>query len=130
MPPLNKQKHVLVVDDDTDAQALIRFALVKPGCLVSLVSNGEEALKFLSANNLPDMIILDLMMPIMDGFQFREKQLNDDSLKNIPVLLYSIHDNLRSVAKNLGCNGFLNKGDSINQLSDEVFRILSIKKLS
>lgn len=124
------KSHVLVIEDQDDIQTFIHCALRKTGCLVSFASNGEEALKFLSANNPPDIIILDLTMPVMDGFQFRQKQLSDDSFKNIPVLLYSSHDNLETIANDLECDRFLKKDATINQLTDGVLKMLSARHSS
>jgi CheY-like chemotaxis protein len=82
-PPL-----VLVVDDDRDSRTLLELALSASGYAVATAANGLDAL---SAARLrpPQVILLDLAMPVMDGFAFRIEQLRDDALKSIPVICVS-----------------------------------------
>lgn len=122
--------NVLIVEDQKDFQILICRAFDKTDCHVSVTSNGAEALKFLCNNDLPDLIILDLKMPVMDGFEFRKQQLSSESLKDIPVFLYSSHGDIATIAKCLNCDGFLHKNSNIKQLTEEVFKIMAKEALS
>jgi CheY-like chemotaxis protein len=77
---------ILVVEDDRDIRKNMQRLLEVEGYTVQCAENGQVALDFLKgADVLPQLIILDLMMPIMDGFQFREVQLENPRLKTIPV---------------------------------------------
>jgi CheY-like chemotaxis protein len=79
---------ILVVDDDTDLRETIGELLVEEGYDAHLCENGRAALEFLrSGESDPELILLDLMMPEMNGWQFREEQLRDDRLKEIPVVV-------------------------------------------
>lgn len=79
---------VLVVDDDPDIRIELTASLREIGCEVVCASNGEQALDHLrSGAPLPGLILLDLMMPIMDGNEFREHQRNDPLLATIPVVV-------------------------------------------
>ena len=78
------QKHILVVDDNTTNLRLAEKAL-KPLYKVTLLISGEQALKFLSKNK-PDLILLDIMMPGIDGFQTIKAIKNNDETKYIPVI--------------------------------------------
>lgn len=90
----NKRKHILIVDDSLDNQTLLKMLLEAKGYNVDCTSNGEEALCLLhSGTKLPDIILLDLRMPVMDGFDFRQLQCEDPSLKHIPVIIMSGDDN-------------------------------------
>jgi DNA-binding response OmpR family regulator len=81
---------VLVVDDDPDIRALLGFALQDDGYAVRSVENGRAALELLLTSDwLPDLILLDLMMPVMDGWTFRAIQRAHDSLPPIPVIVVS-----------------------------------------
>jgi len=84
----NSNKLILVVDDSTDNQDLLKMLLVAKGYRVYCVSNGKEALSLLSElSYLPDLILLDAQMPIMDGHEFRLEQCKNDRIKDIPVVV-------------------------------------------
>jgi CheY-like chemotaxis protein len=79
---------LLVVDDDDGIQDALTDLLVFEGYRVKSARNGIEALELLrDAPTLPVVILLDLMMPVMDGFEFRTVQLSDPTLACIPVLI-------------------------------------------
>ncbi len=82
---------ILLVEDDDDALKLLRAILEKEGYRVLTARNGQEALLSLCANERPDVIVLDLMMPVMDGVQFRKEQRESPELASIPVLVVSAH---------------------------------------
>ncbi len=79
---------VLVVEDDKDIRRNVVQLLELEGYAVEAAGNGLEALTALQgAQVLPSVIILDLMMPVMDGFQFREEQNKQPQLAKIPVII-------------------------------------------
>jgi CheY-like chemotaxis protein len=79
---------VLVVDDDQDIRETIREVLEAEGYSVATAENGAAALERLRQVH-PQLILLDLTMPVMDGISFREEQMNDDSLSAIPTIVMS-----------------------------------------
>lgn len=84
----NSNKLILVVDDSTDNQDLLKMLLVAKGYNVYCVSNGKEALSLLSElSHLPDLILLDAQMPVMDGHEFRVEQCKNERIKDIPVVV-------------------------------------------
>ena len=80
---------VLVVDDDTDIRETIGSVLEDAGYAVATAANGEEALRYLRSHDAPKLILLDLMMPVMDGIEFRTRQRQDPALARIPVVVIS-----------------------------------------
>ncbi|MES1210110.1 MAG: response regulator [Pseudomonadota bacterium] len=78
---------VLVIEDDTDVRNALAELLSGEGYAVSLTADGGEALDKLRAGLRPSVILLDLMMPNVDGWDFRRAQLDDPSLAAIPVIL-------------------------------------------
>jgi CheY-like chemotaxis protein len=81
-------KHlVMVVDDDDDIRETLTGLLEDEGYTVCACSTGQEALDALRAGALPRVILLDLMMPVMDGVEFRRAQLADPRFADIPVIL-------------------------------------------
>ena len=81
--------HILIADDDADLRESLRLLLELNGHSVEEARNGQEALQQLHQAQPPCVILLDLMMPIMDGWQFRRQQLQDPALASIPVLVIS-----------------------------------------
>jgi two-component system alkaline phosphatase synthesis response regulator PhoP len=80
-----KQK-ILVVDDEEDILELLRFNLTKEGFAVVCAASGEEALKS-ALSNRPDLILLDLLLPGMDGLEVARRLKHDASTKEIPVIM-------------------------------------------
>jgi CheY-like chemotaxis protein len=105
---LNPASHVLVVDDDDDIREAVVEVLRLEGFIVSWAVNGANALEHLRAlTDLPDVILLDLIMPVKDGFQFRQEQIGDERLKEIPVVMMTA--NLAPDKRAEGVNAFLKK---------------------
>jgi CheY-like chemotaxis protein len=77
---------VLIIDDDRDIREVLGELLAEEGFTVEAAWNGAEAMKRLRAGFRPDVIILDLMMPVMDGLTFRAEQKLDPDLAGIPVI--------------------------------------------
>ena len=80
-----KEHKILVVDDDADIREVLSDVLRELGHDVVTASNGLQALEILRQGALPCMVLLDLMMPVMDGYLFLEAQRGDPALASIPV---------------------------------------------
>jgi CheY-like chemotaxis protein len=80
-------REVLIVDDDLDAREALAELLEYRGFSVGSAANGREALNYLRSSSQPRIIILDLMMPMMDGWEFLEHQSRDFALMEIPVIV-------------------------------------------
>jgi len=78
---------ILVVEDDEDAREAMIALLQLKGYHAVPAGNGKEALDYLHRAPVPDLIILDLWMPVMDGWQFRRAQVKDPRLAQIPVIV-------------------------------------------
>jgi CheY-like chemotaxis protein len=85
-PHLPTVKHILIVDDDSDTREGLSLAMEAAGYSVRTARDGVEALKVLRQCR-PDLILLDLVMPTMDGWTFRMQQLRDPALADIPVVV-------------------------------------------
>lgn len=83
------RRHVLVVDDDAYIRAGLRELLEYEGYLVATAANGAEALRELAHAGAPDVIVLDLEMPVMSGWQFCERTRSDPVLALVPVVVIS-----------------------------------------
>lgn len=103
-------KNVLIIDDSIEIQTLLKFLLESKGYHVDCSSNGEEALKRLGLNMaLPDLIFLDLQMPVMDGLSFLNIRKKNPLLKNIPVVLMSGEDDIQKTGKTENVKDILQK---------------------
>jgi CheY-like chemotaxis protein len=85
--PPSGSRTVLVVDDDQDLLDVTQFVLEGEGYGVATARNGEEALVLLRAGPPPALVLLDLMMPVMNGWEFLEARARDPALQAIPVLV-------------------------------------------
>jgi CheY-like chemotaxis protein len=84
--PKASRMSVMIVDDDRDIREALGELLREEGYVIEAAWNGLEALKRLHAGFRPNLIILDLMMPVMDGFAFRAEQKQHPDLADIPVI--------------------------------------------
>jgi len=108
--PENVAKRVLIVDDDRDTREILVRLLTSQGYESLAVASGEEALAAMRAEPI-DVVLLDVMMPGMDGLQVCEKLRADESLRAIPVILLTAKDDLATRAKGmaLGVGEYLTK---------------------
>lgn len=102
-------RSILVVEDDHDIRESICEALIIMGYNVRNASNGKEALEVLEEMQPPCMILLDLMMPVMDGWQFREKQRIHPKIGEVPVVVVSADNNVAEKGKKLGAADHMKK---------------------
>jgi CheY-like chemotaxis protein len=86
---------ILVVDDDAEFRAVLRQVLEAEGCVVSEAPDGRTALSILRSTVLPHLILLDLMMPVMNGWDFHAELQKDPSLAAIPVAVLSAVGQMR-----------------------------------
>jgi two-component system, chemotaxis family, chemotaxis protein CheY len=101
-------KSLLLVEDNDLTRELFTFVLEGRGYTVA-APNGLEALGLILDGYTPDCIVLDLRMPVMDGRQFRARQLDEPALADIPVLLLSAERSLPREAAELRAAGYLQK---------------------
>ncbi len=88
---------VMIVEDSMDIQLILKHLFMSEGHEVECANNGQEALSLLnSLDVLPNFILLDLMMPVMNGFEFRDEQIRNPRLANIPVFIMSADYNIHS----------------------------------
>jgi CheY-like chemotaxis protein len=119
-------KRILVAEDDLDIARLVQFQLQFSGYSVTLAPDGSEALKA-AKNEPPDLILVDWMMPVMDGLQTVKALKSDPDLKHIPVILMTAraqgHDIQAGV--NAGAAAYLVKPFPLDQLIAKIAEVLS-----
>jgi CheY-like chemotaxis protein len=101
---------IFVVDDDESIRDVLVEVLEDAGYVVRVAKNGADALEHLrELDQSPCLILLDLMMPVMDGFEFRARQLADGAFSNVPVVVFSADGATTAKAAALNVAGALRK---------------------
>jgi PAS domain S-box-containing protein len=116
-----RQERVLIVDDDSALREIYADALRDEGLDIRVAANGQQALEELERGPRPDVIFLDLMMPVMDGATFRSEQQRRAELADIPVVLMSAAADAEQQARRMGCD-FMRKPASLQMLTETVAR--------
>lgn len=93
---------VLIADDEPDLKDLLQLQLESMGCRVLTAFDGLDTLSIASLN-LPNLILLDVMMPVMDGFEVCRSLKADDRTKHIPVVFLSAATHTDTVKKGMNC---------------------------
>jgi CheY-like chemotaxis protein len=112
------QSHrVMVVEDDDDIRESLVDILADQGYVVTGACDGRDALdKLGAASERPCVIVLDLMMPVMDGPGFRQQQLRDPALSDIPVVVISACRDIDESSKDMGAKAMLKKPLKVKDL--------------
>ena len=105
---------VLIVEDDLDTREMLGRFLELEGYKVETAENGKRALERLGSGVGACVILLDLMMPVMDGWQFRQEQIRDASLADIPVIVVSAAG--RERLEKIQADAYLSKPVDLDEL--------------
>lgn len=128
-PQTGLDRSFMIVDDAFDIRDVLKFYFSHQGYNVLEAQNGLDALEILrSSSQLPSLIILDLMMPIMDGFSFKREQDCDAKLSSIPVVVISADAHIERKCKEIGAQAFLKKPLDIDKIQEAVELYCSRKK--
>ena len=125
---------VLIVDDEEAIVTLMRFILEKVGHTVASARNGQEALEALGvepadpSKPLPDVVLLDVMMPVMDGHTACKRIHDDKRTTGLPVIVVTAKGDMRSLFDSMPCvAGFFSKPFDPQALRDAVTKALARK---
>lgn len=120
-----KEAEILVVDDSTTNVVLIEAVLGEMGYSITTTLNAKEAFKAIE-KKIPDLILLDLLMPRISGYDFLKEIRNSNKTKNIPVIVISAVTDQLNIKKimDLGADGFIKKPLDIEVLIDKVEKFL------
>lgn len=118
---------ILIVEDDQDLRHSLAEILRDDGYLVDAVCDGVEALAYLRAGNAPGVILLDLMMPRLDGYSFRVQQLADKTICHFPVILLSADGRMDEVAGSLEVSGAIGKPIDLPRLISAIEAVHAFK---
>lgn len=122
--------HVLVVEDEIHIQRLIKLILEKHSMKVDTVNNGEEALEYLKSNDQPDLILLDILMPGIDGLQVLRTIRANSETKDIPVIMLTAlaQDTVVMKGIKLGAQDYIRKPFHPQELTKRVTKLFESTK--
>lgn len=115
---------VLIIEDDKDIRETLGELLQSEGFSVRLAEDGEEALSMLKMGVLPDLFLVDLMMPRMSGKEFIMRAHDIPHFKDIPIIVMSALNNTEALAGELKVSGILQKPLALDELFAMINRIL------
>lgn len=118
---------VLITDDDADIRLLLSHLLRAAEFEIAQVENGGDALAYLETHALPDLAILDVQMPEMDGWETLSAIRNDSRTSDLPVILCTVKSTPENVARgwDLGADAYVRKPFQASELIDQVGEVLS-----
>lgn len=119
-------KRILIVDDEPNIVMSLEYTFKKNNFEVFIARDGQEALDILK-NQLPDIIILDVMMPMVDGYSTLEQIKKDERLDNCKVIFLSAKNKEKDIEKglSLGANLYITKPFSLKKLVEKVHELIN-----
>ena len=119
-------RRILLVEDNLDNQAIYRLILEHHGFRVTLADRGDEAVR-VARSDLPDLILMDISIPGIDGWEATRQLKGDESTRHIPVVALTAHamasDRLK--ASEVGCDGYLAKPVEPQRVVETVLDLLN-----
>lgn len=119
---MSKDIKVLAVDDDMINLKLLSSMLKKVDNVVEVIEagNGSDAVGILKSRNDIDLILLDIIMPVMNGIEMLKVVRADDNLKQLPIIVLTTDETKKSEALEFGANGFLMKPIRAEELKTKI----------
>lgn len=119
-------KKILIVDDEPNIVMTLEYAFKKKDFEVYIARDGGEALQILE-NKIPDVVLLDIMMPNVDGYQTLQYIKNSETLKNTKVVFLTAKNKVSDIEKGLklGADKYLTKPFSVKKIVSEILGLLS-----
>jgi len=123
-----RRKALLIIDDEEDISSMLSFRLKNMGFDVVTASNGDRGVE-LARVNKPDLILLDLMMPDMDGFEVSKRLKESPATNNIPIVVFSAleNKNTKESMEKLGAAGFIEKPFELDMLVNKINGVLEAR---
>lgn len=113
---MTRSLSILIIDDDEDIREALRDILERAGYQIATAAHGADAMSQLRAGERPGVIVLDLMMPVMDGYEFVAEKRKDPELAGIPIVVITAGGYAAEKAAALGAAGYVQKPFKANAL--------------
>jgi len=123
---MSKQINVLAVDDDMINLKLLKSMLMKTGNVSEVIEagNGSDAIDVLKSRHDIDLILLDIIMPVMNGIEMLKVVRADENLKQLPIIVLTTDETKKGEALEFGANGFLMKPIRADQLKSKIQTVI------
>ena len=127
----NRKPRILVVEDDPDLRTILRLQLLSQDWEVTETTNGAEGFAAIKEQT-PDCVILDLMMPVMDGFGFLKRVRSMMELQDVPILILTASEDERNKIRGFQyqANAYMSKPYDLDELTAAVKRLLAFEQVS
>jgi CheY-like chemotaxis protein len=119
-----RDARILVIEDDETLRETLAEVLIDEGHEVRAAAHGDEALDYLDGW-VPDLIVLDLMMPTMDAYEFRERQRQRNAAPGAPTLVISAARDIQAAAARLEADDWIAKPFLLDEVIDAIDRLLA-----
>ena len=124
---INSTPKILIVDDEVHLARILQFTLEHEGYDVAMAFDGEEAIEK-ARRECPDLLILDLMLPVLDGYKVCNILKNDESFKDVPIIILSARDlTSEGIEEPIQADIFLEKPFNTGNLVKRISELLSRK---
>lgn len=132
LPAFEALASALVVDDDEDLVYLLQFLLQREGFIVHTAANGREANKFIATSKPTDIVITDLMLPYINGFELISQIRDDEDWRDVPIIVLSgkVTERDAVLALELGANDYVTKPYNPKVLAARIRRHLNLRRLA
>lgn len=124
-----KDIKVMIIDDDTFILNMYKIKFTKEGFNPTLATNGQEALDIIHSGFTPDVVFVDLIMPIMGGIEFLENIRKEKLCENVPIMVLTNQSQVSDIdtAKNLGVKSYIVKATTVpSEIVDEVRKLFNL----
>ena len=123
-----KNHHILIIDDDPNIRMLLEFVLRKQ-YQIATRADALSALSWMSMGNIPDLIIVDMEMPRLNGYEFLKNVRGSGFFREIPIVMLSAHesDSVRTKVLQAGANDYLVKPFNPEDIQNRIAKIISLK---
>ena len=124
---MNDKKTILVVDDMRQIREILRFSLRRGGYNVVLAEDGMEAIKYANSNKPLDLIVLDIMMPKMDGYEVIKEVRTSKDMKQVPIIFLTAKAQKKDILKGIevGANDYVVKPYKFVDLQRKIEKLIS-----
>jgi len=130
LPAFTPLATALVVDDDDDILYLLRLLLLRDGFIVHTASNGRDAAEFIASAKPTDLVVTDLMLPYVSGFELITQIREDRQWRDVPIIVLSgkvtERDSIRAL--DIGANDYVTKPYNPHELSARIKRHLNLQR--
>lgn len=124
MAKMGKNKRILIVDDDVTIRDILGLVLTEQNFIVEKAGNGKEALEKVDINK-PDLIVLDGIMPVMDGFETYSRLKSNPETQNIPIIFCTATPIEEVIQRQIKADDYIEKPCTLKTFCEKIYKMLT-----